>query len=335
MPLNYTIGRVAALYVGYGASTPVTNKEMQEVDLSADSTDYRPRYTVFEPVDPAFRHLDDAVVPVFEYKITGTGSWLTIPGTVRIEYPDCRIYLGTPLGSTDTVQMTSANVITPQFVQGVENVSFDANWETIKKMFLQDTAKRTILKNKQWTATANMCMVNTCAQFTTAIGGNADITWTHDAGGTGGNAITVEYASPSGSTLSITVTGNDILVSPGTATTALQVVELANRNAQLKDLDIVADLKAGTTGADTLASVTKTNLSGGLEPVDYTQINGIDGNTSAIVEFYADYPDDVRWVDYARGIKSSIKIAGDDVNTVSVSFESRGGQNCGPFLRKA
>jgi hypothetical protein len=342
MPLSYTIGKVAALYLASGASGAVTNKAMQEVNLSADSTDYRPRYSVYEPVDPAFRHLDDAVIPVFEYKLGGTGSWLTIPGTVRVEYPDCRIYLGTPLVSADTVQMTSANVITPTMVAGVENMNFDANWETIKKMFLRDTAKRTILKNKQWTASANLTMVNTCATLTTALGTNKDITYTHKSGGTAGNDISIEYINPAGGTvaLSIVVTGNAIVVTLGYATgavttTALALVELINRNALVKELGITADVKAGETGAGLLDTFAHTHLSGGLEPIDYTGINGAQGTLTAIAEFYADYDNDIRWVDYAKGLKASLKINADDVNTVVVNFESRGGQNCGPFLRKA
>jgi hypothetical protein len=335
MPLSYVIGKVAALYLATGASAPVTNKAMQEVDLTSDPTDYRPAQTVYEPSDAAYRALDDSVTPVFQYKITGTGSWLSIPGTVRVEYPDCRIYLSTPLGATDTVQMTSANVITPTMVAGVENLNFDASWETVKKMFLRDTAKRTIMKYKAWTATANLTMVNTCAEFTTAIGGEADIRWVHTPGGSGGNSIRVAYSAPSGSTLSISVSGNDITVAPGTATTASQVVALAARNALLKELGIVAELKSGCDGSDTLAEVTQTNLSGGLEPIDYTGINGAEGITNAIVQFYADYDNDVRWVDYAKGLKASLKVDADDVNTISVSFESRGGANCGPFMRRA
>lgn len=335
MPLTYVIGKVAALYLASGASGAVTDKAMQEVNLSADPTDYRPRYSVYEPVSAAFRHLDDAVTPVFQYKLGGTGSWLSIVGTVRVEYPDCRIYLSTPLVAADTVQMTSANVITPTMVAGVENLSFDASWETIKKMFLRDTAKRTILKNKAWTASAELTMVNTCAAYTTAIGGNSDITWTHTPGGLAGNDISIEYLAPAGSTLSITITGNAIVVQPGTASTALQLVVLAARDALLKELGVTADLKAGTTGADALATVAHTHLSGGLNPIDYTGINGAAGIVTAVAEFYSDYDNDVRWVDYAKGLKASVKIDADGVNTVSVSFESRGGQNCGPFLRKA
>jgi hypothetical protein len=335
MPFTYTIGKLAALNLAYGASSAVTNKAMQEVDLSSDSTDYRPRYTVYEPVDPAFRHLDDGVVPVFQYSAGGTASYTTIPGTVRVEYPDLRIYLSTPLVSDDLVKMASANVITPAFVAGVENLSFDASWDTIKKMFLRDGAKRTILKNKAWTATGNLVMVNSRASLTTALGANKDVTYEHEPGGTAGNSISVTYGTPSGSTMSIAISGNDITVSPATTSTALDLVRLWNRNALLKELGIIADVKSGETGASVLTSMSKTYLTGGLEPIDYTAINSATGDVTAVAVFYSDYDTDTRWVDYAKGLKTSIKINADDVNTVSVTFESRGGRNCGPFLRKS
>jgi len=39
-------------------------------------------------------------------------------------------------------------------------------------------------------------------------------------------------------------------------------------------------------------------------------------------------------VDYCQVTRSSINIVGDGINDVTLTFESRGGQNCGPFLRK-
>jgi hypothetical protein len=301
---------------------------MAEVDLSADPSEIRPRYSVYEVADAAFRNLDDAVTPVFQYKIGGTGSWLSIPGTVRVEPQDCRIFLGTPIASADTVQMTSANVITPNMVQGVENWKLSLTPDVEKKMFLRDTAKRSIPKTKDWSASAKLTICNTCAQLTTALGTNKDITFTHVPGGLVGNDISIEYLTPSGSTLSITVTGNAIVVQPGTASTALQLVNLWNKTMPcIQDLGVRADLKAGETGVGTLDVVAHTHLSGGLNPINYTEINGVGHNVTAVCILYQNLDSDARWVGYCTIPKADIDITGDGINGLNISFETRGGQN--------
>lgn len=334
MTLNVTVGKVAALRICSGTPGDLTNEPMQEVNLSADPTEARPRYTVYEITDPLKRNLDDSEAPVFEMSEGGTAAATTLT-TSRVEYPDCRIYLATALGSADVVTCASGKYIAPTSVSGVESISFDGGWDMEKVMFLRDTAKRTVLKQKEWSASAETCMVMTCAELTTSLAGdNNDITFTHTAGGTAGNSIRITLGEPSGSSIVIAVSGNDITITPGTTSTAKQVVEAFNRNGQVQDLKVRADVKTGDTGAGTMASMTQTALSGGLNPTDWTSITGSAGITTAIAEFYADYDNDIRWVDYCQIPKSSIKIAGDGINKVSLSFESRGGANCGPFLRK-
>ena len=323
-----TQGRVGAIYLASGASAAATNKAMQEVNLSADPSEIRPRYSVYEVTDAAYRHLDDAVTPVFQYKEGGTSAWLTIPGTVRVEPQDCRIYLGTPLASADTVQMTSANVITPTMVQGVENWKLSLAPDVEKKMFLRDTAKRNIIKTKDWSATAKLTVCNTCATLTTSLGANKDITFTHVPGGLSGNDVSVEYLAPSGSTLSITVTGNAIVVQPATTSTALQLVSLWNKTMPcIQDLGVRADLKAGEDGSGALDTVAHTHLSGGLNPVNYTEINGVGHNATAVCVLYQNLDNDARWVGYCTIPKADIDITGDGINGLDITFETRGGQN--------
>lgn len=334
MALSCTVGKVAALYIANGTPGDLSEEPMQEVNLSADLTEVRPRYTVYEITDAGKRNLDDSVAPVFKYSDGGTAAYDTLT-PARVEYPDCRIYLSTALGSADVVQCFSGKYIAPTSVSGVENISFSAGWDSEKVMFLRDTAKRTILKQKEWSGQAETCMVMTCAELTTAMtGDNNDIVFTHTAGGTAGNAIKITIAEPSGSTIVIVVSGAEITITPGTASTAKQVVEAFNKNGQVQDLNVRADLKSGETGAGTLVAMEQTSLAGGSNPTDWTEITGSSGTTTAIVEFYADHDNDLRWVDYCQIPKSSIKISGDGINKVSLSFESRGGPNCGPFLRK-
>ena len=98
MVLSITVGRVAALRVCSGAPQDLTDEAMSEVDLSADPSSYRPRYTVYEITDADMRNLDDGTVPVFQYSEGGTAAYDTLT-TQKVEYPDCRIYLATALGS--------------------------------------------------------------------------------------------------------------------------------------------------------------------------------------------------------------------------------------------
>ena len=334
MALNITVGRVAALKICSGTPQDLTEEAMNEVDLSADPSSYRPRYTVYEITDPDKRNLDDSTVPVFQYSAGGTGAWTTLT-TQKVEYPDCRIYLATALGSADTVRCLSGKCLTPVSVSGVKNVSFDAGWDTEKIMFLRDTAKRTVLKQKEWSASADTVMVKTCATLTTAITGlDNDIVYTHVEGGTSGNNISIEYVTPGAGALAIVVTGTDIVITPNTATTAAQLVEAFNKNGQCQDLNVRADLLAGESGAGTLAVMAPTHLSGGLEPTDWTDVTGASGGDTAIAIFYADEDNDIRWVDYCQIPRAAISIPGDGINGVNLSFESRGGPNCGPFLRK-
>jgi hypothetical protein len=321
-------GSDGAVWIGSGVSAAVTNKAMAEVDLSSDLTEARPRYSVWEVVDPLFRHLDDAVTPVFQYKLGGTGSWLTIPGVVRVEPQDVRVFLATPLASADTVQMTSANVITPAFVAGVERWQMKLGWNKESKIFLQDTSKRTIPKNQEWTVTAKLAITMACAQRTTALGTNKDITYTHTIGGLAGNDVSVTYGTPGASPLSIAVVGTDVTVTLNTASTARQLVELWNNNAVLvKDLGVRADLKTGETGAGTLVAMTHTHLSGGANPVDFTNINGAGHNVTAVCTLYEKFGSDRRWSGYCTIPQADMSIGGDAVNGVDITFETRGGQN--------
>ncbi len=334
MALNITVGKVAALKICSGTAQDLTNEPMSEVDLSTDPSSYRPRYTVYEITDPAKRNLDDSTTPVFQRLAGGTGTPVTITPQ-KIEYPDCRIYLSAAIGSADTVKCQSGKYLTPSSVSGVKNVSFDATWDNEKIMFLRDTAKRTVLKQKEWTASAETVMVRTCASLTTSLAGpNSNIVYTHMGGGTAGNDIAIEYITPGTGALAIMVSGNDITITPNTATTANQLVEAINNNGQCQDLNVRAELKSGETGAGTLAAMAHTHLSGGLEPTNWTEVNGSTGNDTAIAIFYSDEDNDIRWVDYCKIPKSSISIAGDGINGVTLSFENRGGPNCGPFLRK-
>lgn len=333
MPLVCKVGRVGALYLASGTSQTLTDEPMNHVDLTAEG---RPLYTVYEITEAARRYLDDGTAPVF----TASTSGVLTP--YKIEYPGCRIYLTTPLGSGETVVCTSGKYIPVTMCIGAMNWTLDATWETNKIMLLRDTAKRTIMKQKAWTAQAELALAVTCASYTTALTGSENnITFIHQPGGTIGNGATggytITYADPGGATatLGISISGNDITVNLGRAasainTTALDLVNLWGRNAILREKGITAELKAGEVGSGLLTALSKQNFAGGLDAVDYGGVEGL-----AVAVFYSDYDSDARWEDYARCTKHDIKMPADGEDTVSITFENWGGPHCGPFLRKS
>lgn len=333
MVLVPKVGQVGALYLASGTAGDLSDEVMNEVNLTAEG---RPRYTVYEITAAAKRYLSDNEVPVFTGSLAGTLS------PYRIEYPGGRIYLTTALGGAETVVCTSGHYIPVTMCIGAMDWSLDASWETNQIMLLRDTAKRTIMKQKTWTATANLALATTCAQLTTGLAGdNNDITWTHTGGGTVGNGATggytVTYTDPGGATatLGIVITGNDIVVNLGRAasaidTTALAIVNLAGLNKILQERGITAEIKTSENGGGLVIAMAKANLAGGLNSVDYSGVEGL-----AVVVLYSDYDSDVRWEGYARCTKAALKFPGDGEDTVSITFESYGGANGDLYLRKS
>ena len=333
MVLVPKVGRVGALYLASGTAGDLTNEVMNEVNLTAEG---RPRYTVYEITAAAKRYLSDVAVPVFTGSIAGTLS------PYRIEYPGGRIYLTTALGGAETVVCTSGKYIPVTMCIGAMDWNLDATWETNKIMLLRDSAKRTIMKQKNWTATANLALATTCARLTTAlVGDNNDTTWTHTGGGTAGNGATggytVTYTDPGGATatLGIVITGNDIVVNLGRAasaidTTALAIVNLAGANKILQERGVTAEIKATEDGSGLVTEMAKANLAGGLNSVDYSGVEGL-----AVAVFYSDYDTDARWEGYTRITKADLKMPADGEDTISITFETYGGPNGALYLRKS
>jgi len=338
MVLVPKVGRVGALYLASGTADDLTNEVMNEVNLTAEG---RPRYTVYEITAVAKRYLSDVAVPVFTGSIAGTLS------PYRIEYPGGRIYLTTALsgadaGDAETVVCTSGKYIPVTMCIGAMDWNLDATWETNKIMLLRDSAKRTIMKQKNWTATANLALATTCAQLTTAlVGDNNDTTWTHTGGGTAGNGATggytVTYTDPGGATatLGIVITGNNIVVNLGRAasainTTALAIVNLAGANKILQERGVTAEIKATEDGSGLVTEMAKANLAGGLNSVDYPGVEGL-----AVAVFYSDYDTDARWEGYTRITKADLKMPADGEDTISITFDTYGGPNGALYLRKS
>jgi hypothetical protein len=160
-------------------------------------------------------------------------------------------------------------------------------------------------------------------------------------GGVGGNGATggytITYADPGGTTatLSITMSGNDITVNLGRATSAINttsnaIVTLWGQSAILRELKVTAAIKTGEDGTGLVTALAKQNFAGGLNSVDYSGVSGL-----AVAVFFSDYDADARWEDYTRITKADLKMPADGQDTVSITFENYGGPHAGPFLRKS
>jgi hypothetical protein len=334
MPITIEQGYLGALYMSLPGWTPqaLTDEPMQHVDLTAEG---RPLYTVYEITDSEKRYLDDSATPVFTGSIAGT---LT---PYKVEYPGCRIYLTTALGSGETVVCTSGNYVPVSMVQGVTDYNFAGKWKTIDKRFLRDTATRTIMVENAWECTANLASVNVCASLTTAlVGDDNDIIWVHGIGGTGGNGATggytVTYTAPAGTdtTLAITISGNAIDVAlaktaDAIVTTANDICALAATNAILIERKITARL-AQALGTGVVTAMATANLAGGLDPYDFP---GMEGKCVAV--FYDNYDTDGRWEDYGTIPSGTLKIDPSDLETKTITIKQCGGERSGPFYRKS
>jgi hypothetical protein len=337
---DFIKGRAGKLMLASGTLGTLSSEPMRHVDLSADIDGNRPLYTVYEITDENKRALDDGTVPVFKADTGNDGNFQAIT-PYRIEYPDCRIFLTTPRGATDHVICYSGKYLPLSTVLGVEDFEFKGDWSTKTLTLMRDSAERTIPLQPKWNAAGTLRAINTMATLTTAlVGSQNNITFRHAKGGTAGNGATggytVTYNDPGGptATLGISISGNDITVNLGRATgaintKAIDIVDIWGRNAILREYELQAWLKDGETGAGVVTEMTKANLSGGLDPVDYTSISD-----KAVAVFYSDYDTKTRRVDYARIPSSSIKAAGNDILSTTINFVSWGGANCGPFYRR-
>lgn len=125
-----------------------------------------------------------------------------------------------------------------------------------------------------WTIAGDEAAVK-ASLATSLTGTNNDLDYTADTAGTAGNSISVRYVDPASAnaSLSVSVSGKDITVNLATdgsnaiTSTAAQVkaaIEAVPAAAALVD---IAN-HSGNDGSGVVTALAKTNLSGGLAPVD-------------------------------------------------------------------
>jgi hypothetical protein len=265
---------LAAVYLATGTETSFTTTEpMNEVNCLAEGY---PRYSVYEISADTKRDLCISTVPTFEADTAGNGTFAGITPQ-EIQYPGGRIILTIPRGSTDVVRLATGKHYTPAKVLGGTVVKTNRKNNMQVFYLLGEDWPRRHLVGKDWSVSLDNYVMSPCAEFTDT-GGNANshLTYWHEAGGVGGNAITLTRTNP-GSTgsLIISVSGTNISVTLAYAdgaitTTAAQLLAALEANAFVRRLGFRAKLAAGETGAGIMAALTQTALSGGLDPEDYT-----------------------------------------------------------------
>ena len=119
-------------------------------------------------------------------------------------------------------------------------------------------------------ATVNVAAVSAASVVLAGIGvaaldigaGNAAWRVVANAGGPGGNGITVEVEVAAAGRLGIAVAGEAVTVTPTAATTAAQVVAAVNADADAAAL-VTASLPAGADGSGVVAAAAEAALAGG------------------------------------------------------------------------
>jgi hypothetical protein len=97
-------------------------------------------------------------------------------------------------------------------------------------------------------------------------GTNNSVLYTAKVAGAAGNTISVQYAISGGgsSVLSVDATGNDILVTAGSATTAATVISIVNSSTA----SALVTAAASGTVTGVIAAVAKTYLAGGVDATE-------------------------------------------------------------------
>lgn len=299
MPLVPLRGGEAAFYLAKGSDNEIADSApMQEVIAVSLG---RPRYTVYEITSAAKRYLHDNEVPVFKADVGGNGVFATIT-PIEIQYCGGRIILDPTdvRGATDVVKCFSGHYYTVAQFLGAINYRNSQEWKTEKYLLLGDSGPSTQLIHKQWSAAVEAYWANTQATLETAMTGtHNDILMTHEPGGTIGNSCSLTITNPGGThALEITVHDKDISVAAGTSggaitTTGAQLADALNRTEAVGKLGVSAELAAGNNGSGAITTLTKTNFTGGLDPVDYSS-----ETDKVVCIFYLDSSDDERWEGY-------------------------------------
>lgn len=313
---------LCAIYTTSGATGDLTTTEtLQHVDLSDEGYE---KYTVYEITDATKRYLSTSAVPAFEADTGGDKNFTAISPT-KIEYAGGRIYLATARGATDAVRCASGKyftTITPLLGGSVSRLNYSPT--LVEVPLLGDSYVRRFPTVTDWSFTVDAYKCKGVAEFSTADGGNKDLTFYHAPGGTAGNSYSITLTDPGkASSLLVAVAGKDVTVTlastgvPALTSTANDVMGAINADGACADIGFRARLKTGSTGVGIMTDQVKASLTGGLDAQDHTAKKGV----KLIVIFYTSTSGDARYEGYAYLETDDFSFDPKSVQMESLSFK--------------
>lgn len=311
-------------YADMSSDNNIADEAMQEVDLS--SWGYA-RYTVFRITNPAKRCLHDNADPVFQADTGGNGVFETIIPS-EVWWPAGYIVLDTPRGESDVVRCHSGHYVTPQYLFGCVTMTYEDKTIMEEKTCYGDTAIKRHPKSDDWTSRLEVFFAALQAELLTT-GGNVDshVHLLHDAGGTAGNAYSLEMTNPGGNgSISVALNNTEIVVtlarSSGVITsTAKDVINAINACTQIRAAHIHAELPADENGSGIVAALEKTFFSGGLDPIDFSSMKG----ETVIMRYYNNYCTGLMHVGY--GVFEQLEWAGKPTDLLKCGISISGARH--------
>ena len=311
MAVTPRTGATSAFYSVSGATANYSDSEV----LSAVVDPFYPTRTLYEITDGTKRYMVRSVTPVFHYHAEGAGDAIALSPT-EIQYAGGRIVLGTALGATDTVHVTSGTyytTITKAIGGSVAKLNDKVNLVEIP--LLGNSYKKRFPTTRSWSVNLDEFMLLTNAEYSTAAGSNKDMTFWHTPGGTAGNDCSITLAA---GTWGVSVTGTAVTVSIGSSKTANEIIALINASAACRVIGVHADLKTGSTGVGVPAAFTVQSLTGGLNLVDNRGKYGI----PLIAIIYDTEGSDMRYEGYCWLESNNISFPPSEVIKDNLTFQS-------------
>jgi hypothetical protein len=265
---------------------------MEEVNMASARWGAKARYTIYRVADDTKRLMTDTAAPVIQKKVHGAGDWVTIAASgYEVWYGAGYIELASALNNDDTVQVLSGKYLSPTTLLGCAENKLTKKRNQQECTVYGNTAITRKGALQDWSTSLTCFRAKQCAEISSSGGAaNSHIRIIHEPGGTVGNGATIDLQDNDAASLSVSVSDDDITVDLDTdmgspISTALQVVEALNANADFRALGMRAELVAGETGAGVVGDSGPYTLAGGLDEIDF------DALLSAVCafRFYSDY----------------------------------------------
>lgn len=274
---------------GSGSANNYSSEAMEEVNLYSARWGFISRYTVYRIADETKRMMIDTEAPVIQKKVHGSGDWVTMAAsTYKVWYGAGYVVFNNPLNSDDTVQCLSGKYLTADTLIGCIERSFTMSRKHEDCTCFGDTAVARAGTIQDWNASLTALRAKKCAEVTSSGGpSNSHVRVVHHAGGTDGNSITIDFQDNNSSSLSVSVSGTNIVVDLATdlgipISTAMSVVEALNSNPDVLALGVRAEIPSGEDGSGVVADSGPYTLDGGADEVDFESLM----DETVVLKFY-------------------------------------------------